>query len=228
MLTYLAEYNATLTTHEDMHPFVECSTWADDYKYHGHAWQGNFHFMNTPYYPEGESPDYDINEDYRNLTAVEYITQWLSAADDGDDYLDWYGYQYISTNLYPGLPDVQKSYALRLLIHYMGDLMQPLHNTNLYDDEYPSGDKGGNSFTLPYHYGADELHAVWDIIIYSQHNNIARPFTTETWDEFQPQVLEMMDRNADVVSEKSSYETLDFHAVHMESWEMAKDVYVGK
>lgn len=38
MLTYLQEYNATITVHEDEHPFVECATFADDYKYHGHAW----------------------------------------------------------------------------------------------------------------------------------------------------------------------------------------------
>ena len=38
MLKTLTEYNSTWTTHEDDHSFVECSTFADDWKYHGEAW----------------------------------------------------------------------------------------------------------------------------------------------------------------------------------------------
>lgn len=38
MLTYLADYNATLTVGEVDHPFVESATFADDIKYHGGAW----------------------------------------------------------------------------------------------------------------------------------------------------------------------------------------------
>ena len=63
--------------------------------------------------------------------------------------------------------DVAKSYALRLLIHYVGDLVEPFHNEIRYNSEFPEGDKGANSFPLPYHYGVDELHALWDEVIYS-------------------------------------------------------------
>lgn len=38
MLTYLGEYDPTFTTHELDHAFVECATFADDFKYHGEAW----------------------------------------------------------------------------------------------------------------------------------------------------------------------------------------------
>ena len=38
MLTYLGEYDPTYTTHEDEHAFVECATFADDFKYHGEGW----------------------------------------------------------------------------------------------------------------------------------------------------------------------------------------------
>ena len=38
MLTYLADYDPDFTTHEDEHAFVECATFADDYKYHGEMW----------------------------------------------------------------------------------------------------------------------------------------------------------------------------------------------
>ena len=37
-LSYLRVYNETLTYHEGDHPYVEVATFADDVKYHGHAW----------------------------------------------------------------------------------------------------------------------------------------------------------------------------------------------
>ena len=63
------------------------------------------------------------------------------------------------------------SYALRFLIHYVGDIHQPLHCMNRVDKSYPAGDKGGNDFPLPNHYDANELHAVWDSVIYEFHTN---------------------------------------------------------
>ena len=82
--------------------------------------------------------------------------------------------------------DVAKSYALRLLIHYIGDLVQPLHCESLYSSEFPHGDRGANDFKLKNHYSVSELHALWDKVLYTQKDNIARPFTSETWDAFQP------------------------------------------
>jgi hypothetical protein len=40
------------------------------------------------------------------------------------------------------------------------------------DAEYSSGDRGGNEFPLQYHYGVDELHALWDTVIYENHNSV--------------------------------------------------------
>jgi hypothetical protein len=55
---------------------------------------------------------------------------------------------------------------MRLLIHYAGDIHQPLHATSRVDDNYPSGDRGGNSFPLPAKDGTKNLHAVWDSVLY--------------------------------------------------------------
>lgn len=64
-----------------------------------------------------------------------------------------------------------QSYALRLLIHYLGDIHQPLHCLSRVDKDYPVGDKGGNDFKLPNHYSADNLHSVWDAVVYEFHKN---------------------------------------------------------
>ena len=61
-----------------------------------------------------------------------------------------------------------KSMALRLLIHYSGDIHQPLHAENRFNANYTNGDRGGNDFPIPEipGTGVNELHAVWDSIIY--------------------------------------------------------------
>lgn len=63
------------------------------------------------------------------------------------------------------------SYAMRLLIHFMGDIHQPLHCLTRINDDLPVGDKGGNAFKLPNHYSADNLHSVWDAVVYEFHTN---------------------------------------------------------
>ncbi len=44
--------------------------------------------------------------------------------------------------------DEGKSIALRMIIHYIGDVHQPLHNLQRYTKEFPKGDKGGNFFKI--------------------------------------------------------------------------------
>lgn len=112
------------------------------------------------------------------------ITAWLSGK-QGDDYKSGYMFTFLMKK-FENDENVAKSYALRLLVHYLGDIVQPLHCEDLYSSEFPEGDKGANLFTLPNHYGVNELHALWDKVLYTQRNNIARPFTSETWDEFKP------------------------------------------
>jgi len=43
-------------------------------------------------------------------------------------------YDYISNRLYPGNMPVARSYALRLLIHYLGDIHQPFHTMARFND----------------------------------------------------------------------------------------------
>jgi len=64
-----------------------------------------------------------------------------------------------------------QSYALRLLIHYLGDIHQPLHCSTRVDSAFPQGDKGGNEFAIPNHYESEDLHAVWDSVLYTYHGS---------------------------------------------------------
>ena len=73
--------------------------------------------------------------------------------------------------------DEGKSIALRMIIHYIGDVHQPLHNLQRYTKEFPKGDKGGNFFKIQNRYSADNLHSVWDQVIYNFRKSYKRPLS---------------------------------------------------
>lgn len=73
------------------------------------------------------------------------------------------------------------STALRLLIHYTGDVHQPLHGTARVDHEYPQGDRGGNSFPLPTKDQVSNLHAAWDAVLYEFYDDFSLPFSDAGW-----------------------------------------------
>ena len=60
----------------------------------------------------------------------------------------------------------QISFALRLVIHYAGDIHQPLHSVAEVDNEWPEGDNGGNYEHFQSIDGVSNLHALWDSVIY--------------------------------------------------------------
>ena len=89
MLMYLWDAEGTdLMPYEDTHHFVEAATFADDIKYHGHAWQSDYHFLQKPYIAEGSEADYDLPTKTRFLTnAIPNLVAMISGK-DGNDYLD--------------------------------------------------------------------------------------------------------------------------------------------
>jgi hypothetical protein len=70
---------------------------------------------------------------------------------------------------------------MRLLMHYTGDIHQPLHATSRVDKAYPAGDRGGNSFHIPPIDGAKNLHSVWDSVVYSEADDFDLPLSTKDW-----------------------------------------------
>lgn len=70
-----------------------------------------------------------------------------------------------------------------MLIHYTGDIHQPLHATSRVDHEYKRGDRGGNSVYLPKEDGVSNLHAVWDSVIYEWVNYANMPFNEADWNQ---------------------------------------------
>jgi len=80
-----------------------------------------------------------------------------------------------------GSTDEAYAIALRLIIHYTGDIHQPLHATSRVDSKYPEGDRGGNSVYLPSKDGVRNLHASWDSVEYEFSGYASLPFSSSGW-----------------------------------------------
>lgn len=161
----LAQYYSSLTTNEGNNPFTECATEGDDWKGKGYSFQSSWHFINLPYYDEdgtdaSDFPDFDQGD----VDVVQAITDLfgflkgtVSASESTyvSQIADKFSYE-----------EDQRSFAIRLLIHYVGDVHQPLHSTALVDSHYTHGDEGGNYEHIPSQDGVSNLHSVWDSMIY--------------------------------------------------------------
>jgi hypothetical protein len=80
-----------------------------------------------------------------------------------------YEYQQIMANGVKGHTEADGlSTGMRLLLHYVGDIHQPLHGTSRVDHVYPAGDRGGNNFPIQPVSGAKNLHSAWDSVLFGE------------------------------------------------------------
>ena len=72
--------------------------------------------------------------------------------------------------------------ALRYIIHFVGDIHQPLHCVSRESDEMPQGDAGGNRFRIQGVPGMDmrhpNLHLLWDFAC-GLYGDVPRPLTAD-------------------------------------------------
>ena len=179
-LTELDKYFPDLVSGEGDHPFTECATFADDIKSKGYTFQSDWHFVNTPYLDEEgtslddfsfEQPVYDVIGAMTDIKA--YLKGDITASESY--YIPWLVDK-------TGYESDAKSFGLRLLIHYVGDVHQPEHSVALVDSTYPTGDRGGNSEKIPSKNGVNNLHFVWDSVVYKYTDRVTLPFSDSDWD----------------------------------------------
>jgi len=155
------------TEYEGDHVFVEAATFPDRFK--RKDWDhlgkqsdvsvsGPWHYVNTPYFL-----DVPAHKDVMDHTNVINAINLLEADLDQSD----------ATEL--------TSYQLRCLIHYIGDIHQPLHAATLFSPDFPHGDRGGNSFRLRRKNGISELHALWDSVVTKFDQDWNEPLDASNW-----------------------------------------------
>lgn len=221
----LKDADPDMTYREVNHAFVESSTFADDWKYRGESWQGPYHYVNIPWITEGDEGDYTIKSNEKNLTAgCTQIIEWLSHK-HGRGFMDTYMYERIMSDYNDNGP-VAESWALRILIHIMGDLSQPLHSMMRYNSDYPNGDKGATSFKLKYRYGVSHLHALWDKVLYEERNNIARPIADDDWTDIQEMVDTLVRDYGKIMTGDAALDReFSIQEWTEEAWEIATGLY---
>lgn len=122
--------------------FLTVSCYADDYKSDADR---NWHFINLHFRSDGQ-PSQNKPEEQNVLWAIDKFTRVLEDPKASDD---------------------DKAQALRYIVHFVGDVHQPLHVVARDTDAFPKGDRGGNDFAItPIETWGDRpiknLHALWD------------------------------------------------------------------
>jgi hypothetical protein len=134
--------------------FMRASTWADEIRRNGGSEYDHPHWhyidypLKPPTFPVEPAPT--PNDDV--LYGIGQCEKVLS-----------------NTNATPR----DRAAYLALLIHFIGDMHQPLHCCSLVNDTYPKGDKGGNDFYIKPGNRGIKLHSLWDGLL----GTSARPGT---------------------------------------------------
>lgn len=118
--------------------FMLASAWADIIRYHDVQAFNTWHFINYPYSMDGNLGQPAAKENV--VWAIQQSIQSLAS---------------------PKANRQEKALFLKFLVHFVGDIHQPLHCATLYSKAYPQGDKGGNLFPIQSFLG-DNLHVFWD------------------------------------------------------------------
>jgi hypothetical protein len=123
---------------ENVTTLAEVSTWADEIRPQ-HPETAHWHFVNIPIHASpGEPKEYDANRDCPHgdcvVAKIEEFERVLSDRQKCDR---------------------ERLEALKYLVHFVGDLHQPLHAANDHD-------RGGNDVTVTFMGLPTNLHAVWD------------------------------------------------------------------
>jgi len=156
-----------VTYSEASNTFVTAACWMDDLKKRNLVAFDNWHYINLPICDFPNTPDYAC----QNVS----VTSVLESPEEDALWAVNEALYTIRSNVSQGF---ERGFALRNLLHIVGDLHQPLHAVARYSPETPSGDEGGNTFKVRTNITyVDNLHSLWDSGIGMLNNNIVRPLS---------------------------------------------------
>lgn len=119
--------------------FVHASIWLDSLRVKEIHWFDSLHYIDIPF----------TNDDSQLPPVPEPNVLW--------------GIEHSISLLQSNKPtEADKGLGLRILMHIVGDVHQPLHTTALITQSQPHGDLGGNLFPLGPNPIGSNLHSYWD------------------------------------------------------------------
>jgi hypothetical protein len=128
----------------DQERFMHASYWADDVR-RSLPETASEHFIDMPFSPDGSALPNDLPNSPNIVEALK---------------------RYVNT-LRTSRNDIERAKALRFVIHYVGDIHQPLHCATRVTGAHPLGDRGGNDFLIKVKDTSARIHSVklhsyWD------------------------------------------------------------------
>lgn len=120
-----------------MNHFISTGPWPDDLKAEGVHVYDTWHYTNLPWNRNNiaipDKPEVDV------IWAINEAVSILSDKRPRS---------------------VEQARQLAFLVHFVGDIHQPLHSTSVFTNELPGGNVGGNAFNLEGKWR--NLHMLWD------------------------------------------------------------------
>jgi len=200
-------------SHGKITNFVESATWPDDIKSFGLNLMDNWHFLNIPIrLNDTDKPQIEHSPNNALAlmkTAMKVLTSWTKEELDN-----------LNVNF-------EKSMMLRYLIHVVGDIHQPLHAAELFDNErFIKGDYGGNLFYINYTDRIGNLHKFFDSGADSLPNDLTRPLNESSMDLLTKISLKIMKEYPyNIFPNIGEQYNTDFESWILESANLAKVIY---
>lgn len=203
-------------SHKKIQNFIESSVWADITKAYGNPFMNTWHYVElpisssldkVPYIEETNSSSFDFIK-----SAIKALKQWNKEQSNSLD------------------EQFEKSLYLRLAIHIIGDIHQPLHNCGWSDsNDAKKSDRGGNDFKINWETdkNINNLHKLWDSAFDSIYNGFFHPMTEEDFKILDKDSEEIMQEfpKEDLIKEIEDSSPLNWIK---EAWMICKNnVYVG-
>ncbi|MEP1150790.1 MAG: S1/P1 nuclease [Balneola sp.] len=153
-----------------------------------------YYFMNASYWPDiVRDRDEEARYEKYHKGTWHYIGSYWKQTEDGPVTTDGFVDEehiverielFRKTLNDPSVSKAEKAVQIAWILHLIGDIHNPLHNTSRVTDETPDGDLGGNAFRLGDTWPSN-LHAYWDgIIDFSD----PKPENTSEFDYYMEQV----------------------------------------
>eukprot|EP01079_Euglenida_sp_SAG-EU17-18_P009870 gene9870-1779_t len=117
-----------------------------------------------------------------------------------------------------------KSMMLRFLVHFVGDIHQPLHCASLFNNRFNKGNRGGNYFTVTFQNQSTELHAVWDGAVGLYTQSFHRPLSGSDPSYIQGQAASLVEQHPHV---NASQLNSDYLGWANESLDLARTIAYG-
>jgi hypothetical protein len=164
-----------LLGHESL---AEASTWADEIR-SDHPETGAWHFINVP-----SGLSFTEFETQVKTMPVENVYKALLSAEQ--------------TLRNPGGSQTQRTEALKFIIHFLGDMHQPMHVSH-------AEDKGGNTIQLNFEGQDTNLHSLWDSKLLD-HQGLSYDKLADKFDHATPEQIAKWQSDPVIVWAWESYQ----------------------